>query len=301
MVNEVRLGFNRRYSSKSPVTEGQDWAKKLGLPNVSPQSFPRFNIPNITLPTGSSVDVHEGLSFQDNFTYIRGLHTFKMGFESLLTRENTSVTSQVSGTYNFGGTEFPNRPNTGNQFASFMLGSVTSATFTQALATSLPRWWSQAGYFQDDWKVTPKLTLNLGLRWQYESPFTTKYGQQSQFSPTAIDPSTGLVGALLHPKGLLAKRDLNNFQPRIGFAYSINRKWVFRGGFTVNTVDVFANGTSENFNEYTATTAVNRPTGDPSTAFYLRDGPPPITYTIQPNGTSAFVGSNFSGRGAILL
>src|SRR5262245_41576209 len=266
MVNEVRLGFNRRYSSKSPVTEGQDWAKQLGLPNVSPQSFPLFNIANITLPTGSSVDVHEGLSLQDNFTFIRGLHTFKTGFESLLTRMNTRVTAQLSGSYNFGGTDFPFRNLTGNQFASFMLGAVSSATFTQALATSLPRWWSHAGYFQDDWKVSPKLTLNLGIRWQYESPFSTKWGQQSQFSPTATDSLTGLQGALLHPKGLLAKRDLNNFQPRLGFAYSLNTKWVFRGGFTVNTVDVFSNSTSENFNEYLATTAVTRPTGDPDVA-----------------------------------
>jgi hypothetical protein len=125
-------GFNRRYSSKSPVTEGQDWARKLGIPNVSPQSFPRFNIPNITLPTGSSVDVHEGLSFQDNFTYIRGLHTFKMGFESLLTRENTSVTSQVSGTYNFGVRSFRTGP-TPATVCQFHAQPVTGATFTQAL------------------------------------------------------------------------------------------------------------------------------------------------------------------------
>ena len=108
------------------------------------------------------MDVHEGLSLQDNFTYIRGLHTFKTGFETILTRINTKITAQGSGTYTFGGTEFPFRPNTGNAFANFMLGGVTSATFTRDLATWLPQWWSHALYFQDDWKVYPELTLNLG-------------------------------------------------------------------------------------------------------------------------------------------
>jgi hypothetical protein len=297
MVNEIRLGFNRRFSTKDPVTEGQGWAAQLGIPNVSPESFPRFTLPNITLPTGKSQDIHEGLSFQDNFTHIRGLHTFKMGVESILTRLNAKVTAQPSGTYNFAGTEFPFRPNTGNQFASFLLGAVGTATFTRDLATWLPQWWSHAGYFQDDWKISSKLTLNLGIRWQYESPFGTKWGQQSQFSPTAIDPLSGLPGAVIHPAGLLAKRDLNNFQPRLGMAYSFRKDWVFRGGFSVNTLDLWAQGT-QNFDEYLATTNVARPVGDPDVAFYLKNGPPPISYFVQGDGTAAFQGANFSGRSA---
>ena len=81
--------------------------------------------------------------------------------------------------------------------------------------------------------------MNLGLRWSYESPFTTKYGQQSQFDPNAIDPVTGTPGAIVHAAGLLGKRDLNNFQPRVGLAYKINDKMVFRGGFGITTVDLF--------------------------------------------------------------
>ena len=107
-----------------------------------------------------------------------------------------------------------------------MLGSVTRADFTKALATWLPKWWSHAAYFQDDWKITTKMTLNLGVRWQTESPYQTKYAQQSQFNPTAIDPLTGRPGALLHPTGPLAGRDLNNFQPRVGVAYNFLPKSV---------------------------------------------------------------------------
>ncbi len=301
MVNEVKVGFNRRFSLKLPVTEDQDWAKQLGIPNVSPVSFPRFTFANpnyATLPTGRSVDVHESMSLQENFTYIRGLHTFKTGYEALLTRINTKVTTQESGTYNFGGTENPFVNNTGNNFASFMLGAVTSATFTRDLATFLPKWWSHALYFQDDWKFNPKLTLNLGLRWQYESPFNTKYGQQSQFNPTAIDPLTGRPGALLHPTSPLAAKDLNNFQPRIGLAYNFNKKWVFRGGFSMNTLDLWATATGQNFDEYLATATVARPVGDPAVAFYLKDGPGPISYPVLQNGTSPFQGTNYSTRSA---
>jgi hypothetical protein len=179
-----------------------------------------------------------------------------------------------------------------------MLGGVTQAQFTRDLATWLPRWWSHGLYFQDDWKVTSRLTLNLGLRWQYETPYNTKYGQQSQFSPTAIDPLTGAPGALLHPKNALASKDLNNFQPRIGMAWNFRKNWVFRGGFAVNTLDLWTNSLQENFEEYLATASIQAPPGNPDVAFYLRNGPPPFAFNAAADGSAPFIGTNYSGRSA---
>ena len=73
------------------------------------------------------------------------------------------------------GTELPfaTATTTGNDFADLLLGYVGQAQFTQALATWLPRWWSHSAYIQDDWKPTRTLTINYGVRWSYESPFTT--------------------------------------------------------------------------------------------------------------------------------
>ncbi len=182
---------------------------------------------------------------------------------SFCERESIRIWKQrPSGTYRLGGTEFPFTPNTGHPFASFLLGAVTRADFTRALATWLPQWWSHALYFQDDWKATKNLTLNLGVRWQTESPYRTKYGQQSQFDPTATDPLTGRRGGLLHPTGALASRDANNFQPRVGMAYNFRQNWVFRGGFAVNTLDLWTNGLRENFEEYLATAVIQQAFGE---------------------------------------
>ena len=267
MVNELRFGANRRKYTLTPASLNQDWAGKLGIPNVSPATMPTFQTATgdtlyFTFPGGRYADVNENFSLQENLTMVRGRHTFKTGYELLRTRHNSAITAQPSGIYRFGGTEFPFTPNTGNAFASFMLGGVVRADFTQDLATWLPRWWDHALYFQDDWKVTTKLTLNLGLRWQYESPYNTKYGQQSQFDPAAIDALTSLRGALLHPKRPLASKDLNNFQPRVGLAYNFMKKWVFRSGFALNTLDLWTNSLQENFDEYLGTAAAGNPPKD---------------------------------------
>ena len=159
------------------------------------------------------------------------------------------ASSLPSGQYNFGGgSSLPFTPNTGIDFAAFEMGAVTSATFTRPQGIFLPRLWDHELYFQDDWKVRPNLSLNLGLRWTYSSPFKTKYDQQSQFDPDAIDPLTGLMGAITHPKGIIGKRDLNNFQPRVGLSWNFMPKWVFRGSFGVMTSDNSGAGGFEEYN-----------------------------------------------------
>jgi hypothetical protein len=302
-INEVRLGWSRRKSTRLPESLGQNWAAKFGIPNVGPETMPIFQTSSggqfyFRFPEGETVDVNESASFQENFTLTRGRHTFKTGYELLRTRINSHLEGRPSGTYLLGGTEFPFTPGTGNVFASFLLGGVVRADFTKAFGTWLPRWWSHALYFQDDWKATSHLTLNLGLRWQIESPYSTKYGQQSQFDPTASDPLTGRRGALLHPRGSLYKRDANNFQPRIGLAYNFRQSWVLRGGFALNTLDLWTNGLRENFEEYLATAVIQQPSGNPDIAFKLSQGPPAIRFNVQPDGSVPFVGTNFTGRNA---
>src|SRR6202043_3089830 len=150
---------------------------QLGIPNVNGSTFPNFNIGYGISGLSVYQNVGDDLTFQDNFTKIHGRHTIKFGYELLRTRYDATAPSLPGGSYNFGGTEAPFTPNTGNTFASFLLGTVSSATFTQSYASWLPRWWSHQAYIQDDWKPLSKLTLNLGLRYDYETPFETKYGQ----------------------------------------------------------------------------------------------------------------------------
>jgi opacity protein-like surface antigen len=310
MINEIRLGFNRRKGTVSPTTIGQDWAKQLGIPGVSPENFPYFQLCNnqSNCTSGSMIARQDALSrssevaqdytFQENVTKIIRNHTVKVGYEMIRTNFNSLVAATPSGTYRFGGTDFPFRQNTGVGFAAFLLGSVSSAEFTQAVTTWLPQWWSHAFYVQDDFKIKRNITLNLGLRWSYESPFNTKYGLQSQFDPTVVDPISGRMGAITHPKGQLAKKDLNNFQPRVGLAWQIKPNLVFRSSFGMITQDLMTNGINQNFEEYFATAGLQAPVGDPRPIFYLSQGPGPVQFNLRPDGSVPFVGTNFSGRSA---
>jgi hypothetical protein len=304
LINEFRFGFNRRKESRNPGGIGEGWAQRLGIPGVGPETFPSFfnsnggAFYNAWMPGASYYHVTENFFLQNNVTKIAGAHQIKFGWETLRTRANTRAQSLPSGVYRFGGTDLPFTPNTGNDFAAFLLGSVVRADFNTVLANWLPRWWTNSWFVQDDWKVTQKLTLNLGVRWSYESPFNTKYGQHSQFDPNFTDPVTGRRGGIVHDGRPLASRDLNNFQPRVGLAYRINDKMAFRSGFGLTTVDLQTAGLDQNFEEYFTAVTLQPPPGDPRPAFFINQGPGPIRYNILPDGTSPFVGTNFAGRPA---
>ena len=306
--NEMRLGYNRRANQNLAWGVNEDWASKLGIPGVPGTTIPQLNGGYGVRYGSPSYYVGEELTFQDNLTQILGAHNLKTGYEVVRSRYNAASSVAPSGSYNFGGTCLPSggacTPNTGNSWASFLMGSVTSATFTQRFANWLPRWWMHALYLQDDWKVRPGLTVNLGLRWSYETPFHTKYNQQSNFNPGVVDSLTGLMGAETHPKGYLYKSDWNNFQPRVGLAWKFARKLVFRANFGLMTMDVGSPGgvQAQNFEEYTGTYNIVQPTGDPRPQFFLSQGPGvPITYTLTANGTFDYVGSSYTSRSAAWL
>ena len=307
LINEFRFGYQRRNDSIYPATANQNWAGVLGIPNVGPQTFPGFaqssgSSFNWTAnPGGGSRTLNEDFTLADNMTKVAGHHTFKWGYQAMLTRENDIAASQPSGVFNFStaGSALPFTPNTGNSFASFLLGAVDSANFTQLQSNYLPRWWTHQFYVQDDWRIHRNLTVAIGVRYSYEGPADTKYGLKSEFNPTVADPLTGMIGAITHPKGSIYSADRNNFAPRIGIAWNFMPKFVFRGSFGIFTQDVLPQLGQE---EYVAQAVVQKLSGSPFPTFYLSQGPGSVVYaTNSQTGTANFVGTNYSQRGATYI
>ena len=313
MVNDARVGYYRRRNDQFSYSAGENWAQQLGIPGVSAELMPQFGASGADrygesglwglIGNGNNRQINETISFRDDLTKIHGTHSFKAGYELLRFRLNSTVTNRPSGAFFFDGMTAglqPNGaslPNTGSTWAGFLLGSVRQALFDSELTSWLPRSSIHSFYFQDDWKVKPNLTLNLGVRYSNESPFTTKYGLMSNFDPAGNDTVVaGAKGAIIHPSGGLNSRDNNNFQPRIGAAWHARQKLVVRGGFAVNTVDVKFPLLRAQFDEYVAQVNLQRAPGDPRQLFQISNGPGAINVPVRSDGTSGFIGTNYSGR-----
>ncbi len=205
---------------------------------------------------------------QETLTKLLGRHQLKAGGEF---RYGKSIVNDPLNGTSFGNFQFTRnftslRPNIGNltaadggnAFASFLLGYMASSSVTRSPIFD----WRSAytGVFlQDDWRLTSRLTLNLGLRWDYESPITEQANQvNGGFDPTALAavceacPASGLpqnlVGGLTFADGAFYSRDLNNFGPRAGFTYQPTSRMVVRGGYGLTYLDSSTNrGTSTGF------------------------------------------------------
>lgn len=312
IINEVRLGYYRRDSRTRISSWGKDYGAQLGIPNLNPALMPSFgtgsefgpdSIYGLTV-RGPDSSANETFSFRNDLTMVRGSHSFKVGYELLMFRLNASATDYPSGDFRFdlmtAGLQ-PNGqpvPNTGNTFAGFLFGQVRQAQFTQELQAWHPRSSIHSFYLQDDWKATSTLTLNLGVRYTNESPYNVRTpGSLTNFDPAAIDPETGRRGAYIHPASALAKRDNNNLAPRIGLAWKVRNRWAARLGLSLNTIDVKFPARRGQFEEFVGLVNFQRAPGDPRSVFALSQTPPQ-QFQIRPNGTSAFVGTNFSARTA---
>jgi len=231
LVNEFRLGLVRRdFFNKRPIGLDQDLAGKLGLRGVSKASFPIVALTSHTGLSGAPFRYSSPLldyQIQNNISWFRGKHAFKAGFELRLGIFNDDTDTSSSGNFSFIQqiTGLPGTANSGNAFASFLLGEVNAGNIVRPdPIRSRASYW--AGFLQDDWRVSNDLTLNLGLRWETTSPRTTDHDRMNSFDTRALNPVSNTPGVITFAgRNGVPRRaydiDLTNFGPRLGFAWRV--------------------------------------------------------------------------------
>ncbi len=321
MVFNLRAGLGR-YEGQGGNTFGNNFdPTTLGFPSALVSQFrrsvyPRFNIDGYS-PIGSSgvynYSTQDVYSLQPNMSWSRGRHLLKFGAEFRRYNDTSTNPGLASGQYNFTSqwtqaNPFQADANSGNGFATFLLGYPTGGNVDNNVSPAF-RSHYYALFVQDDFKVSPKLTLNLGLRWDYETPRTERHNQMiggfafNQASPIAAAVkaadgasacpacAAGLTGGLLYAgsSGLSSyafEPKKADFQPRIGAAYRFSDKLVFRGGYALSYLGQNSNGPQTGYSQ--STSLVSSLDGNQKPAVTLSD---PYPASIFPTGLLKPVGS----------
>jgi hypothetical protein len=253
VLNHFTVGLNRVYTaSKSLSVNGSDWEQVLGISGASGGIFPQFSFTGAQYGIGYeglsngnySIQVPNALVVADSVTWIRGRHSLRFGFDwrsyqYSLGNLNTSPSYSLSNVQTAFAplTQQPAAANTGDPFASLLLGQLDGESLTVSSHNS--RWGQNyyATFVQDDFKASRNLTLNLGLRWDVDTPRHEATGAQSVLDLTAQNSlSPGQPGAFIYGKGATgAKTYYKDFGPRIGFAWSPEfvHNTVLRGGYSI--------------------------------------------------------------------
>ncbi|MCC6367940.1 MAG: carboxypeptidase regulatory-like domain-containing protein [Bryobacterales bacterium] len=246
LVNSLRYGYYRIHNTRSGADSNQDWPAKLGLKNLPPAIFPVANITGLS-PFGGSVlsDIVPSNNQQvaDSLVWVRGRHSVKFGGEYRLLDFWAWTPSGPNFTFDTSPTRNAQSLRDGVGFASFLLGlpsnSIVNMVPREPLSYRIRYF---AAYIQDDYRVTNKLTLNLGIRWEMSTPRIEKNNRQSNFDLGTLQ--LRIAGQDGYPSTLFdyAWKD---FQPRIGFAYAPfgGRRTVVRGGYGLFFTPSNASGT----------------------------------------------------------
>jgi len=275
LLNEFRGGFSGRNSPFTFDLIGTEVIQKLGLQSLSPSlpkgaGVPSISITGITGPDGSrqSNTTDRTYQFLDNVTWTKGRHSIKFGAD--IRRLGTTDLLSFTGGDDFGDITFDgtitgvngNGP-IGHPFAAFLLGIPDATTFAITGPDIDGTVWHHGYFLQDDWKVTPRLTLSYGLRYELHPPFTernfniTNFDRRSKNGDAVVPneaarkaAAPGFVASIGTAKvvtaaeaGLpevLRETDYNNFAPRLGFALRPfnNTKTVIRGGYGIYTISI---------------------------------------------------------------
>ena len=240
MVNEARFSWSRSRSDAVPQSFGLTPPTNTQIPGMITDPIVAGGFPGISI-TGyfggsglgrlGSPDFLPKFQHTDQFEYIdtlswlRGNHAFKFGADIIAPMKNSYFDVPATrGAFSFGNNF------SGNALADFLLGYVSGFQLSNVYVVD-QRHWATMFFVQDDWKATDRLTLNLGLRYDFITPALEAQNRQTNF-----DPSTGTLvfasDGSLEQRGLV-KPDKNNFGPRIGVVYKLDDKTLVRGGWGV--------------------------------------------------------------------
>ncbi len=295
VFNEFRFSYTRQSLRSRPPGADQGLPAALGLPGtIPPYAFPSFSPGDIAgIGNFAGFYATRGMTvgqLSDNILWVRGRHTWKFGADLRTNMHNDYNPGALSGSFSFGraatGNGITTNDITGFGGASFLLGAVTGGSISNAIAKA-ENYKNYSWFVQDDFKLSPRLTLNLGLRHDIITPFTERYDRYVTFDPSKPNAGVGgRPGSIIYAGKdfgrTVTSLDRNNLGPRVGFAWDVagNSRTVLRGGYGMY---YFHNAIREipSTEGYSASTSFTGQQGLP--AFQLKDGPPVV---VQPVGSS---------------
>jgi hypothetical protein len=253
-VLDARLGLSRTKAGKYTLSIGDDAITIPGLPTnpVVAGGLPSIAITGFTSFGRQSTNPQwqdpAVLDPKVNYTWVKGKHSMKFGYEYEHIWMAVNDNNPLYGSFTYGGA-YSNDGGanvTDNYWADFLFGNQSSYSLANFFVAHL-RQTEHNLYAQDDWKASSRLTVNLGLRWEYGSPYSEQHNYVSNFDPgtqTVLTTSPGAVAGNgitpVSPGGIyghtLVNPDFTDFGPRLGFAYSVDPKTVLRGGFGMSFV-----------------------------------------------------------------
>jgi hypothetical protein len=296
LLNEFKIAANRTTFPFQDPTANQNWPQKLGFPaNVPETTFPGITNNGAPVFGTGTVGFRAATQFQllDTVSRIVGRHTMRMGVDFRIDRGDNYQTSAPSGNFSFSATATNNPQSTsgtGWAYASYLLGAVTSATASTTRGET-DRNYTLSLFFDDLYRVTPHLTLDMGLRYDYQPSPVEQNNGYSSFNPNITSSVSGLLGAMQYAGVNGAQRsfvgnDATDFGPRLGFGWDVlgNGKLSMRGGggiYYQNSFNQLFLGDTNGF----ASTITTYNSGDANyPVSYLSKGLP--TPPIQPRGAS---------------
>jgi len=317
LLYDAHLGFSRALYDYLNAGLGFK-ATTLGLPTdvENGGGLPIFPVvaPSNYMQLGNGDNRHNAFmtyALEQSLTWVHGNNTFKFGLDARLIRVNDRETRDTSGNFAFSAafTQGPD-PSTASTSAGNSMASLLFGTGTGDLIQNFKDVASQSYYFapyiQDDWRITHSLTLNLGIRFDLDTPRTERYNRMNYFDPYASSPLayasglTNLQGGLVFVGTNGHSRhqfdyDANNLAPRVGMAFALNPKTVLHAAFGIvfGPSPQAAAGTVGPFGWRVQNTWVS--TLDNITPYYTLDNPFPGGFSAVP-GSSAGVNTGVSGQ-----